>query len=238
MLRAISLRYRNRRAASDNVTHGSWIITAGALCFLLVGLIGVPGSPARHWLHRVISHIPEMVTATPPLIVNSGLPHGYTMMTSDFESLPAVYQGVPVTKLQPESATSAITLFALPSGILQPDSTGNYQVTLTFKAAASTAQTYIFRNQPMSIVTGYIPNSRTTATGPNPVLANTADAVDLTPTLTSYSLHYTISGATPPSSLTSYWWEIYLSSSTSSGSVAAAKGPLYLTPMQITATPS
>lgn len=42
--------WRGTSAAADNITHGSWIITAVGAAAMTVGLIAVPGSPVHHWL--------------------------------------------------------------------------------------------------------------------------------------------------------------------------------------------
>ena len=43
-------RWRSRRAASETVTHGSWIIVALALGTLAIGMLAVPQSPVHHWI--------------------------------------------------------------------------------------------------------------------------------------------------------------------------------------------
>ena len=45
-------RWRRAGAASETVTHGTWILVAGALGVLTVGVIVVPGSPVHAWIRR------------------------------------------------------------------------------------------------------------------------------------------------------------------------------------------
>ena len=51
------VRWLGHRAASDNVTQGTWIIVAVALAALMVGLIAVPGSPVHTWLRHLTDSI-------------------------------------------------------------------------------------------------------------------------------------------------------------------------------------
>jgi len=44
------LRWRSSSAASDTVTHGTWILAAVAIGVLSVGALAVPGGPVHHWL--------------------------------------------------------------------------------------------------------------------------------------------------------------------------------------------
>ena len=44
------LRRRSSSAASDTVTHGTWILASVALGALSVGALAVPGGPVHHWL--------------------------------------------------------------------------------------------------------------------------------------------------------------------------------------------
>lgn len=53
-------RWLQREAASDNVSHGSWILIGVALAALTVGLIAVPGSPAHTWLSCNAEHIAQI----------------------------------------------------------------------------------------------------------------------------------------------------------------------------------
>jgi len=55
------------RAASDTVTHGTWIIVAVALGALSVGAFAVPGGPVHHWLTCHIRSISDIQGQTPPL---------------------------------------------------------------------------------------------------------------------------------------------------------------------------
>ena len=50
-------RWHSHRAASDNVTQGTWIIIAVALAALMVALIAIPGSPVHTWLRRLTDSI-------------------------------------------------------------------------------------------------------------------------------------------------------------------------------------
>jgi len=56
---SIALRTRlvSTKAASDNVTQGTWIIVAVALAALIVGAIAIPGSPVHGWLHSLFDSI-------------------------------------------------------------------------------------------------------------------------------------------------------------------------------------
>jgi len=54
------LQWRTTRAASDNVTHGSWIIAAVALGVLSVGALAIPGGPVHHWLNCNIGSITDI----------------------------------------------------------------------------------------------------------------------------------------------------------------------------------
>lgn len=48
------------RAASDNVTHSTWILAAVALGVLTVGAIAIPGGPVYHWLQCNIHSISDI----------------------------------------------------------------------------------------------------------------------------------------------------------------------------------
>jgi len=54
---ALRTRLLSTRAASDNVTQGTWIIVAVALAALIVGAIAIPGSPVHTWLHSLFDSI-------------------------------------------------------------------------------------------------------------------------------------------------------------------------------------
>ena len=54
---ALRTRLLSTRAASDNVTQGTWIIVAVALAALVVGAIAIPGSPVHTWLHSLFDSI-------------------------------------------------------------------------------------------------------------------------------------------------------------------------------------
>lgn len=56
-VRSLLRRWRSRRAASDNITHGGWIMSAVGVGALTVGLIAVPGSPAHQWLSCQVSSV-------------------------------------------------------------------------------------------------------------------------------------------------------------------------------------
>jgi len=53
-------------AASDTVTHGTWIVVAVALGALSVGALAVPGGPVHHWLNCNIDSITEIQGREPP----------------------------------------------------------------------------------------------------------------------------------------------------------------------------
>jgi len=55
----VSLRSRwvRTKAASDNVTQGTWIIVAVALAALIVAAIALPASPVHAWLHQLFDSI-------------------------------------------------------------------------------------------------------------------------------------------------------------------------------------
>jgi len=54
---ALRSRFASIRAASDNVTQGTWIIVAVALAALIVTAIAIPGSPVHTWLHSLFDSI-------------------------------------------------------------------------------------------------------------------------------------------------------------------------------------
>lgn len=47
-------RWRSVRAASDNISHGTWILVAAAVAVLLVGLMAVPGTPVHRWVQTTM----------------------------------------------------------------------------------------------------------------------------------------------------------------------------------------
>jgi len=63
----------NTAAASDTVTHGSWIIAAVALGILTVGAVAVPGTPVHTWLH---CHMDQITGISSQGIVNVCLAPG------------------------------------------------------------------------------------------------------------------------------------------------------------------
>ena len=54
---AVRTRWTGTKAASDNVTQGTWIIVAVALAALVVALIAIPTSPVHHWLTQLTNSI-------------------------------------------------------------------------------------------------------------------------------------------------------------------------------------
>jgi len=56
-MRRFRLRGRASPAASDTVTHGTWILAAVAIGALVVGAVAVPGTPVHTWLHCNIDNI-------------------------------------------------------------------------------------------------------------------------------------------------------------------------------------
>jgi len=58
-------RWTGSRAASDTVTHGTWIVVAVALGIFSVGALAVPGGPVHTWIHCNIARITDITsTAT------------------------------------------------------------------------------------------------------------------------------------------------------------------------------
>jgi len=53
-------RKRSNRAASDNITHGSWIIAAVAVGALAVSALAIPGGPVHHWLTCNVESIADI----------------------------------------------------------------------------------------------------------------------------------------------------------------------------------
>jgi len=54
------LLWRTTQAASDNVTHGTWILAAVALGVLSVGALAIPGGPVHHWLTCNVQSIADI----------------------------------------------------------------------------------------------------------------------------------------------------------------------------------
>jgi len=54
---ALRSRFAGIRAASDNVTQGTWIIVAVALAALIVLAVAIPGSPVHTWLSNLFGSI-------------------------------------------------------------------------------------------------------------------------------------------------------------------------------------
>lgn len=50
----------SQRAASDTVTHGTWIVVAVAIGVLAVGALAIPGGPVHRWLNCNIGSIADI----------------------------------------------------------------------------------------------------------------------------------------------------------------------------------
>jgi len=234
-------RMMQNRAASDNVTQGTWIIVAVALSALIVGALAIPGSPVQSWLSGITHSISSISAASaastiPTVPINPGESGPYSGISVGTSSN-TTYQGVAVQAFTPTSSSGGyLSAYEYPSGTLQPDASGDYTITVKFSAASSSNQTYGFEyetaggNQPI-------------ASGPNPGPSAFApdysyDNVTLTPTLTTYTLTYTVSGDTANADFTSYS-EIYLTAVNSSdSSSSSATGTLYIAPATVAVTPS
>jgi len=55
-------RWTGSRAASDTVTHGTWIVVAVALGIFSVGALAVPGGPVHTWIHCNIDRITDITS--------------------------------------------------------------------------------------------------------------------------------------------------------------------------------
>jgi len=229
------------QAASDNVTHGTWIIVAVALAALIVGSLAIPGSPVQSWLLRIAHSIGSIsATSTASTIatvpINSGDSGPYSGISVGSSSN-TTYQGTAVQAFTPTSSSGGmLSAYEYPSGTLQPDTSGNYTITITFSAASSSDQTYGFEYETEG-------GNQPTASGPNPGPSDFApdysyDNVPLTPTLTRYTLSYTVSGDTANADFTNYS-EIYLTAVNSSDeSTTSDTGTLYIAPAVVSVTPS
>ncbi len=54
---AVWSRWQRIDAASDNITHGSWLLAAGMVGMLALGVVAVPESPVHHWFTCSIANI-------------------------------------------------------------------------------------------------------------------------------------------------------------------------------------
>jgi len=80
-------RWTGIHAASDNVTHGTWILAAVALGVLSVGALGLPGEPVHRWFHCNIDSITDIsstrsVNACGGLTVTAFTPDDGSVTTS------------------------------------------------------------------------------------------------------------------------------------------------------------
>jgi len=217
------------QAASDNITHGTWIIVAVALAALIVGSLTISGSPVRSWLLRTAHSIGSISATIATVPINPGRSDSYYWDGAGSLSN-TTYQGTAVQAVTPSGG--AIALGEYPSGTLQPDTSGNYTITVTFSAASASYQMFAFEYAEY-------------ASGPNPGSSDEApdylfDNVTLTPALTRYTLSYTVSGASANTDFLN-GAPLYLFATPNSDvdwNTYSDAGTLYITPAVVSVTPS
>jgi len=166
---ALRTRLLATRAASDNVTQGTWIIVAVALAALVVGALAQPKSPVHHWLHCTIRSISTITSnasdasgcttapaTLPPVAINDGYDEPFYTPDYGFSTLSGAlgtttYDGQSAYTLTNEPPITTgmlpeISGYVYPPGTFYPvasyASGPLYQATVTFDAKSSTALTY------------------------------------------------------------------------------------------------
>ena len=147
-------RWRSRRAASDTVTHGSWIIVAVGLAVLAAGVLAVPGSPVHRWLAAGVGGISRLtahaITFNGQTAYPGGLAPSGWLATPGITLASGSYDGTPVlaAQLPQDSATQSYAnqLRANPTMTASPVPTsvavGTAQVTVSLRSAAAGWEAY------------------------------------------------------------------------------------------------
>ena len=76
-MRQFRLRDRSSCAASDTVTHGTWIVVAVAIGALTVGALAIPGGPVHRWLHCNIDSITNIMSTAAKTLAAAGISLSY-----------------------------------------------------------------------------------------------------------------------------------------------------------------
>jgi len=141
-------------AASDTVTHGTWIVVAVALGALSVGALAVPGGPVHHWLNCNIDSITEIQGREPPASTcsqpSATKQTDLTLLDNSALTYSSSWQNGTWSKVIDTSNTPVSNSLGNSAGLYEPSTstviggTVGPQALLTYETPSTTYQTFTF----------------------------------------------------------------------------------------------